>query len=452
MDARNSNLFMAKGVERNFFTDSVPNLFFMKAERVGGFVLPKKHRKDSESDDLPDITPKLMSRLNAIWKMADAPEEEPIKVVIEGVREHLDAINPYLEVLKNHERGWYNCWRFLYKIAEELDTVTAESVGVRFYVVPEDLRMQELRARMNLGKDEVDFKNAEEVYMTELDKRREKLVLLGSQIEEITAAQDIEALKKYDNSYAQQNIVSGSNHAKLTGCLLSLYSFFSCKRNVLAVNAASVAASPEEASQAFESMRARLLTEYNEDLRLETGMYNDFGDRAPTRSGNYRSVWNESKAKIYYDRLEYHRCQSKGVMLQCIRLYVLAFRTYYLIYGDNPLADRQARDTVAQKRIRKIYDDQDQVVFKVQDLFRQLIKGLKSEFSKFYCLQPCRREFSVYLDNYNSIPKAEDRDAVLAGKGVEDSSVFAEGKSMEDLVDLVFNDFESPEEHLICRA
>ena len=187
-------------------------------------------------------------------------------------------------------------------------------------------------------------------------------------------------------------------------------------------------------NQDFQDLRAKLITQYNDEIKFKTDLLNIFGESAPKKSDNYRREWNEIKGKIMHDQIDFYRCQSKDVMLHCIRLYTLAFRTYYLIYGENPVADALSSLDADSRKTEKNYDEQDKLVLKAKDCFKQLVRGMKSNMSMFYCLQPDRCEFNKYLDHYVNIRSNEERDAILAGKATE------------EMLEKVFPDFESPEE------
>lgn len=416
-------------IEINLLEPKTPDLSLRRKDHTVAFKLPHPHRKDSEADDLPDITPELMAKLNALWGLEDAVEDRPIHVLVRAVREHLDAINPYIEILKDDQRSWYECWQFLYKIAQNLDHAAEEQMNIRFYSVPESLRLMELRARSNLGKDETEWEKAKIEYTIEFDKRREKIVELAAKVKEIADAKDLTALIKYDVSLREPPVVQQPAKRK-PGCLSFLYVLFAPKQ----APQPSTTEKTNTDEQSFQNLREKLLKRYQDELTFQTNNLNEFGEAAPKKSDKYSSEWKEIKAKILHNQIDFYRDQSKEVMLHCIRLYTLAVRTYYLIYGENPVADAKTFPMNDQKRIKQILDDQDKLVNKAKDCFKQMIKGLKSHLGLFYCLQPDRCEFSKYLSNYVNIPQQEARDAILAGN------------APEEIMEKVFPEFEAPEE------
>lgn len=405
-----------------------PNLALHRKEHVVAFSLPSFRRKYDDADDMPDITPELSAKLNDLWDGEEVDEDRPVRTLIAAVRGHLDAINPYIENLKDSQRSWYECWRFLYKIALSLDNASENAKFDRLYAAPESLYLQEVRARMNLGLADIEWEEAKRKYIDEIDKRGAEIAALNVKIKEVSEATEMSALAKYNKKPAakKSDVVSSP---KVT-CWTSFLSFFA-PRSRAPQQVPAVAAVPQDAAE-FQSLRERLLKEFNDELIFKTKNLQEYADIAPTKTTKYREAYNEVKAKLLHDKIDYYRCQNKEVMLHCLRLYVLAFRTYYLIYGESPFTDsKQAVSPLT--RIKQVYDEQDKSVLKAQELFKQMVKGMKVQMASFYCLQPDRCDFNKYLDNYNNIPKSEDRDAILSGK------------APDEIIDMVFPEFEAPE-------
>lgn len=405
-----------------------PNLALHRKEHVVAFSLPSFRRKYDDADDMPDITPELSAKLNDLWDGEEVDEDRPVRTLIAAVRGHLDAINPYIENLKDSQRSWYECWRFLYKIALSLDNASENAKFDRLYAAPESLYLQEVRARMNLGLADIEWEEAKRKYIDEIDQRGAEIAAINIKIKEVTEATEMSALAKYNKKpSAKKSDVASSPKAT---CWTSFLSFFSPRSRAPQQVAAAVVVQQDAAE--FQSLRERLLKEFNGELVFKTKNLQEYADAAPTKTTKYREAYNEVKAKLLHDKVDYYRCQNKEVMLHCLRLYVLAFRTYYLIYGESPFTDsKQAVSPLS--RIKQVYDEQDKSVLKAQDLFKQMVKGMKVQMASFYCLQPDRCDFNKYLDNYNNIPKSEDRDAILSGK------------APDELIDMVFPEFEAPE-------
>lgn len=433
MKTRQPDVSKLPDTESELLIPTTPDLSLRKMDRVVSFKLPKIHRRDSEADDLPDITPELMEKLKLMWNIENAVEERPIRVLVDAVRAHLDNINPYFDIMKDTQRTWFECWQFLYKIAQNLDNASESYANLRFYSVPEALRLQELRARMNLGKADTEHQAAVVEFTNELDKRLAEINDLQRKLQEITDAKDMAALSKYEMVYGIKPAASvKSASMPKPGCCALIFSLFAPK-NRQAQPVVTVDRAQQDA-QDFQDLRAKLITDYNYQIQHKTGLYNDYGDNGPTKSDKYRSEWNEIKAKILHNQIDFYRAQSKEVMLHCLRLYVLAIRTYYLVYGENPVADENKTSTIDAGRANHVYDDHDKIVLKAKELFKQMVKGMKGHLSLLYCLQPDRCEFMQYLDNYNNIKSQEDRDAIIAGKAAD------------EVLEKVFPEFESPEE------
>lgn len=428
MDNRNNSNEKTPDIEAALQTPKTPNLSLLRKEHVVSFNLPSFRRKYDDADDLPDITPELSTKLADLWDGDEVDEDRPVRTLIAAVRGHLDAINPYVEILKDSQRSWYECWRFLYKIALSLDNASEQSKFDRLYAAPESLHLEEVRARMNLGLADIEWEDAKRQYTDEIDKRSAEIADINTKIKEVTEATEMATLAKYNQKPATKKSQAAAS-SKAT-CWTSFLAFFAPKTRVPA-QGLQAATGAEDATE-FQAMRERLLKELNSELVFKSKNLEEYSERAPTKTTKYRETYNEVKARLLHDKIEYYRCQSKDVMLHCIRLYVLAFRTYYLIYGESPFADGKANST-AEPRIKQIYDEQDKLVLKAKDLFKQMVKGLKVQMSSFYCLQPDRCDFNKYLDNYNNIPKPEDRDAILSGK------------ASDEMIERVFPEFEAPE-------
>jgi hypothetical protein len=184
--------------------------------------------------------------------------------------------------------------------------------------------------------------------------------------------------------------------------------------------------------QKLKSIRDRLLIEYNDNLTFKTNSLNEFCERAPLKPVKYRQAWNDIKARIVHDQLEFNRCQTKEVMLQCVRLYVTVLRSFHLIYGENPLAAVKRPLNAQHNSMTKISDEDEKTVGKAKELFKQMIVGMNNQLYHYYCLQPNRCDFTQYLDNFNRIADASIRDAILAGD------------KDDDLLAQLFTEFETP--------
>lgn len=384
--------------------------------------LSKKFKRDSEADDLPDITPALMKDLKSKWVMEDALDCHPVSQMVNTVRQHLDTINPYIEVVRHQQQAWHEAWLRVYSVAEQLDHAVDDAVENRYYSVPEELKIKELQAHSNLGRADSEWEEAKLQYSIEIDKRNNEILEIQNTIKLITETKDLGVLSKYDVRAANES-AKASKHGKFT----SLFSAFGY-HPVKPVVTDKVAADEEK----LKCLRDRLLLEYNDNLIFKANNLKEYADNAPVKPTKYRHEWNAVKAQILHHQLEFYRCQSKEVMLNCIRLYMVASRAYELIYGERPLVDQKKRATESSSMITKIQDEDDKIVAKAKDMFKQLMSGMNNQLSSYYCLQPNRCEFVQYRDNFNRIPSADVRDAILAGT------------ADDDMLAAIFTEFETP--------
>ena len=79
-----------------------------KSKRVR-FAIPSSHRKYSDADDLPDIDKFVMRSLEQTWVPKVLSKRSPLSQVVNAFRKHYDVIQPYMQVLKNTQPGWYDC-------------------------------------------------------------------------------------------------------------------------------------------------------------------------------------------------------------------------------------------------------------------------------------------------------------------------------------------------------
>jgi hypothetical protein len=436
MDTRKKETIKKSDLDAGLLITKTPNLSLRKTDRSVTFKLPKNSKKrDSQDDDLPDITPELMQRLDAMWNMENVYEERPMREFVNAVREHLDAINPYLEILKENEKSWYECWRFLYKIAQELDYASELSANDKFYFMPESLRQEELSARLNLANADAEWDVVKNDYIMDVEKLREDIVKITNKLKDISSAKDLYILQMLD---VTKPAIAGAQSTG-GGCISNFFALFGGKRASQSAIVTPVLVKPEDSVAKIIALRERLLREQNAELEAKNNELNKLAGAEPPRKDQYRNDWNAIKAKIMHDQIESYRCQTKGVMLHSIRLYVLAIRTYFLIYGENPLAKVKTSLSEAKQPIRKISGNSDVTAGKAKALFRQMVRGMKSNLSLFYCLQPDRCYFNEYLENYNRISDTEQRDAILAGIEIEES------------LNRIFPQFESPEVNLGMR-
>ncbi len=356
----------------------------------------KSYVRNIVADDLPDITTEKMQKLAKKWRMGEARDAIPIRIIINAVREHLDEMNPYFQVLKKAEQTWYENWRLLYDIAHKLDLVCRYSAETRIYSVPVELVEQEAQAERDLRKGDIEWEDLKYAYSTEIDRRQAEILEIEKKIALIQEINDVATLSSYD--LCNKNKISKKKSA---GFFSSFCGCCHCCNNV--------DESDLQDPDAIKDLREHLLLEYRDNLVFKTKSLQEYADDAPPKPMQYRQALNDIKAKIYHLRIDFYRCQSKEAMLQCIRLYTVAMRLYYQIYGESPVVD-------SKPGIQKIIGDSDAVIANVKALFKQMIRGMRGHLSLLYCLQPNRVSFTTYLENFNLIKDQGVRDALLSGK------------------------------------
>lgn len=444
MDTRDLN--SSFHLESDLLTDAAPDLMLKRLELGHSFSLPKIHHFDPEADDCPDITPEDVKRLKQLFLMDDVSRVNPLDVLINAMIKYHDAIDPYINVLKEHKQDVFDLWQYLYKIILELDNAADILKQERFYVMDESLRVQEQLAMENLPKDEAETKKVQDEHMDDLDRRREEISMLGKKMEEIKNAKTLEELNKFDNNPATviRANVKTTQPPKPLDCWATLFSFFPCSQQEPAAPAVSV--NPIQDARELSETRARLLKNYQDEINFKEQNYNE--RMIPRPQTKYLSELNGIKAKIFYEQVKYFRCQSKEVMLICLRLYVLAFRTYYLAYGEDALAEDKTTPSANKKKIAPLRDNEDknlikaeQVVIKAKELFRQMVRDLRMHLNTYYCRQPDRVYFTDYLDNYVHIASSDERDAILAGRGTDEmiEHVFPEYETVDEAFDPSFS-------------
>lgn len=373
----------------------------------------RRNKRISEADDLPDITPELLAELEAIWRHDDNIDQPYCDVLIKAVQGYFDAMNPYFETIKTTKADWWRGWSLMMEIVQMLYLATSDPANNQYYSIPDILRIKEIQARMNLDQDESDWLAMMDEYTTRLDKIREEIVAVQDKINLINTTKDWAVLKGLDKTTeAKPTPVSTSKP--------SFWSFFipkSQRTTVVEVKTSD----PLPASEEWQSMQARLLAQYNQELANKSSMYNDFAETSPKKPSYYRSEWNQVRAKIFHHQLEAARCQTKDVMLQCLRLYVLAFRIYFVIYNENPLTDTNKPHS---EPIKKILDKQDMqaehTMAKIKLIYQKFFQGMDALMKQLYCKTPDRCDFSEYLNKFNHLSSEAERSAVLAGHASEE--------------------------------
>jgi hypothetical protein len=382
--------------------------------------------RGSEADDLPDITPQLLTDLQSHWKTDDVLEEPPARRLASAVREHMDVIKPYIDAVKEQEEEWGNNLLGIYQIAQTLEFSAEAYNSERTYSVPSELKIREIQANMDLGKIDGEWETAKLDYAVEIDKRQAELVAIKKKMQDIHEAKDVATLLKLQ--WVPDHLLNKPDPK--SSSLFSSW-FGQHKKDV----------SPTPVSEEqLENLRAGLLKEHQDYYIFKNNSLTEYLEQAPTKPVKYRRILNEVKAEIIYDQIKFLRRLDLPTMLNCVRLYVLAFRTYYQIYHENPFSLSTANKMAEKPKIALILNEADLTVLKAKSAFQQLVNGMRDQLENFYCLQPCRCDFNYYLDNFNNIQDVAVRDAILCGK------------QDDTMLENVFPKFSVPEEALPMLA
>ncbi len=350
--------------------------------------------RDTESDDKPDLPANYLKELEVLWFIDSKSEEKPIARFLNALRQHMDAIYPYFEDTEKCHKDWYERINKLYQVMKEIEDSIMLVKDRRFYSIPHLLEQKEINARLAVSQNEAKYLLATRHYPDEIDRRQ-------------TEIQETERIIKLIESTADKDVLAQikrpvnpalDKSTKVTG-LASLFSRKSKKETLT---------------------RDELLAEYQQNLLYQKKSLELFRNNAPAKQLHFAEDHLEALADIKFHWLDFYSCQSKEVMLQCIRAYVLAYSTYYQIYLEYP--NEEDRDIIHpyDRRIQQIQDEQllsedERFAKKAKVCFKQMLDGMKSNLLLFYCQQPNRRDFIKYLDNFKKIPDNKVRAAIIAG-------------------------------------
>jgi hypothetical protein len=119
-------------------------------------------------------------------------------------------------------------------------------------------------------------------------------------------------------------------------------------------------------------------------------------------------------------------------MLHCVRLYALTVRVYFKIYNDNPVQGPK------EGQVEKVFNENEKGILNAKELFRQMVRGMKSHLNDYYCEQEQsdRCEFSYYMNNYQENLSEDEQDSLIAGK------------ASAKVIDKLFPDFAAAEQAL----
>lgn len=374
----------------------------------------RREQRESEADSLPDITPELLAELAAIWRHEDNIDQPCRDVLMMATQGYVDAMNPYFESIKTANDDWWQGWNFLLGIFQTLYSVCSDPDNDQYTSIPDLLRIKEIQARFNLDQDLSDWDKMMEEYMDKLDAIRESIMAVQDKINLIKTTTDWRILKALDDIVAVKEEVTQS--APKSGFL----AFFRPKTKSKSAELPTIQPDPLPNSDVWKALQEKLLAKFNVEFADKTNAYNDFADQAPRRPDKYRKEWNLIRAKIFHHGLSASRCQTKAVMLHCLRFYLFSLKIYSVIYGESPLS------TGVNNRkppIKKIMDDKDiqaeKTMAKIKLIYQQFFQGMNALMNQLYCLQPDRYEFKDYLGKFNHLPDS-DKNAILMGTASEE--------------------------------
>lgn len=411
-----------------------PNLGRKNAKRVT-FDLPEDNFEDA--DDLPDIDDDVQRRLNKLWLPKIYDNERPTQQVIDAVQEHIAVIDPYMDVLKEAQPGTHEMWQFMYDITLELANDVSDFEHKRFYSEPDRVKRNRLLAETNEERGREDYESYSKVYLEQLELRELEIKAIKSlyvDIAEAKTVKDVNEILRIRTEIELNAREAIHNHTvgnfgnalrERNENRTCIDKFFNKKvKPLLKANA-----KPQEIAEVLQKLK----DEFESDVRLKEEEFNNVPN--PAMDGNLHEYTLKARAASLSDKLDFYRSQNRDVMMHCIRLYVIAFRTYVKLYGESPI--QMDDDKGKGESIPLIYGEEKESIFKVKPTFQKLVQGLKNNFDLYYCFQPDRYYFQEYLYNFNKFLNKDERDALLRGE------------FKDELMDKVFPEFETPTEAFV---
>lgn len=350
--------------------------------------------RDGESDDKPDLTSSYLKELNTLWFVDSKSDEKPLTRFLIAMLQHVEAIFPYFEDSIKSRKDWFERINAIYRVMEDIENAQRAARDVRFYSVPRDLEQREISARFNLSKEKAKFDAAMQHYPAEIDRREEEIREIGKIIQLIESTVDTQVIS---------NIKRPANAGRDTQAPVSgVASIFKRKPKNVVVT------------------KEQLLEEYKQHLAFQRKALEIFRNDAPTKSSQQEDVYLEALADIKFHWLDFYSCLGKEVMMHCMRAYVLAYNMYYQVYLEYPNEEDRELIHVQDRRMSAKHEQQtmshdEQLAKKAKVCFLQMLDGMKSNLLCFYCLQPNRRDFNKYLDNFKKISDSKSRQLFLAG-------------------------------------
>ena len=271
-----------------------------------------KFSRDSEADDLPDITPAIMKKAKDLWKVDHHSNELPIRRFIHAFRVHYDVIDPYFSVLQQTNGNWYQYWSYLYEIAQQLENAVNGEKFERYYSVPLHLEKRRAELHNNAMQAKLDYENEYNKYQDEISRRQLEIAEIQKTINLIAEAKGLDTLTAYDHPAMKP--VPDAGKPGFGSVILTLF-----KRSPKPAPAIPVVS---EKDNQFRVLRDRLLVEYNANLRVKNEELEQYVNySAPKKSKRIMNAKKkETLADIRHHKLEFYRCQSPDVMSALLAL------------------------------------------------------------------------------------------------------------------------------------
>lgn len=419
----------------------------MKSLRVNS-VRP---RNFTEADGIPDITPQDMLVLNELWNASLNGEILPSQAFIQAFTRHYAVLKPYMGKLEASHDDWVAYWTLIYRSLLDLKVASARYDMHRHYSEPFYLHWNRERAKGDMLNVQNAYALAQEDFYSEIEWRNTEISYMYKLIEAVQSAEDFDAIQKVqqerrrlENAGLEARKVSrfvATSQAAKDGALPTrretffskFMSFFPClQKNKDDVELPKAAATPEQKAEQLKKVKDDLITLYNAQIEGMQAEEDSISLKIP--GDEYKRKYEKAEDESLHHRLLASREQGKEVMYHCLRLYALSVRLYYMMYGENPVDLSLDRKEPVKSSNRPIYDSSAVIISKVQDMFRQMIRGAKSNLDLFYCLQPDKVFFQDYFANFNEMQNSDDRLS------------FLRGDNKPEVLDKVFVEFETPEE------
>lgn len=404
----------------------------------------------TEADGIPDITHQDMITLDEMWNLSLNGEMSPNKAFEHAFSQHYSALRPYMSKLESGHDDLYAYWRLIYNAFIAFKNASSDFDSLhRATADPAKLVWNEEQAKGRMLNAEASYKHAKEDFYSEIDWRNAELGFLYEITEKVKAATEFPVLlelvkqkESLDNAGEKARQVSRftmdktpeeqeaqpKRHATF---FARLFNKLPCmQKDNEEIYAADPKKSAEQNQKRLEELKAKLVKEWEERY---TQLQDEHNDLALKPLGNeYKKAYLDAVVQRLHHRIHATRRQGKDGMYHALRLYALSLRLYYRMYGANPVEDNPSREPIEPIRDRSTTSDI--IIAKIQALFKQMVRGMRSNLYTFYCRQPSMVRFEDYLESFNDLSMKDER------------LKFLRGDVDEQILDRIFIEYETPEE------